>query len=157
MKKLFFWLIATMFLTLNLNAQRPSLSMNPCGVGQHAVLSYEFNTLRFHRASAGCQKRFSICSDGTWTIDCVDNSQKSKYNKEKNTALIVGEIDSDGKNITLHFPIGIIKLKGYVSEDFKDFGFDSDYYLTKNIIIIKGDYVPVFTEDEILVTMPLKL
>lgn len=158
MKKLIFSLIAMTLLSFNANAQKPSLAINPCEVGQHPVLSFEFNTIRFHRASTGCERRFSICSDGTWIIDCVNDSmsRKSEYNAGNNTALIVGEVSTDLKYITLHFPIEITRLAGYTPEDFNNFGFDEDYSLTKDFIISKGEYIPTFTADEILVKVNLK-
>ena len=157
MKKFFFGFLATVFLTLNVNAQRPNLSLTPCPVGQHAVLSFEFNTLRFHRASAGCETRFSICSDGEWIIDCLDNSHRlSNYNSNDNTVKVVGEVSTDGNYLTLHFPIELTRLSGYVSNDFIDFGFDNDYYLTKDFSIEKGDYTPTFTNDEIIVKVNIK-
>ncbi|MCF6132345.1 hypothetical protein [Flavobacterium wongokense] len=158
MKKKVFSLIALVMIVLNVNAQRPSLSMVACDPGQHAVLSFEFNALRFHRASTGCEKKFSICSDGTWTIYCVADSKRklSSFNSVKNSAIVIGEVSNDGNYVTLHFPIEITKLDGYQSGDFENFGFDSDYDLSKDFTIQKGNYIPTFTEDEILVKVNLK-
>ncbi|WP_264521710.1 hypothetical protein [Flavobacterium sp. N1994] len=158
MKNLLFSFFATTFLFLNANAQRPNLSNYHCGEGQHAVAYFDFDCLRLHRLSTNCTRRFSICSDGTWTVECVDNSRtsKSKYNALTKTATIVAEVSVDGKSATLHFPIEITKLKEYTAEDFKNFGFDADYSLSKDFFIIKGEYIPTFTNDEILVKVPLK-
>jgi hypothetical protein len=158
MKNLLFSFTATVFLLLNANAQRPNLALYTCEIGQHPVAYFDFDYLRFHRASTHCERRFSICSDGTWTVECVDNSRssKSKYNALTKTATIVAEVSVDGKSATLHFPIEITKLKEYTAEDFKNFGFDADYSLSKDFVIPKGEYIPTFTSDEILVKVPLK-
>ena len=158
MKKLFFGLAATVLLAVNANAQRPSLSSIKCDVGQHAVISFEFNCMKLHRASTGCERRFSICSDGDWLIDCVDNnlSKLSSFNPKDNKALVVGEVSVDGKSITLHFPIALKNASHFVADDFKNFGFDEDYTISEDLILSKGEYIPTFTKDEILVKVNLK-
>lgn len=158
MKKTIFGLIALVLFTLNANAQKPNLALVSCEVGQHAVISFEFNTIKLHRGSTDCKKRFSICFDGTWIVDCVPNSQSklSSYNEEKNTTFVVAEISQDGKTATLHFPIELKKLSQYKPEDFNNFGFDEDYRLSKDFVIAKGEYVPTFTKEEILVKANLK-
>ena len=158
MKKLVFGLIATVMITLNANAQRPNPALVPCEIGEHPVISFEFNTIKLHRASAGCKKRFSICSDGTWTVDCVPDSQSklSNYNDERDDVLVVAEISKDGKTATLHFPIELKKSLQFTTEDFKNFGFDENYSLTKDFVIEKGEYIPTFTKEEILVKVNLK-
>ncbi|WP_395063591.1 hypothetical protein [Flavobacterium sp.] len=159
MKKIIFGLIATVVLAFNVNAQRPNLSLTtPCPLGEHPVLSFEFNTIKLHRASTGCNKRFSICSDGEWLIDCVTDitHRSSSYNATNNTTLVIGDLSNDKKYLTLRFPIELTKLKEFSSEDFKVFGFDNDYILVDGLSIEKGDYIPTFTEKEILVKVKVK-
>ncbi|MDI1316268.1 hypothetical protein [Flavobacterium sp.] len=156
MKKLVFGLITTLFMSINANAQKPSLSDVVCGPGQHATISFEFNTLRFHRASAGCTRRFSICSDGEWIIECVDNRRLASYNPVKDSATVLVEISNDGNTALLRFPIEIKSLPHFKEEDFSNFGFDNDYKLTKDFVIAKGEYAPKFTDREITVTVNLR-
>src|SRR6478672_8483780 len=115
MKKLIFGLIAILFTTIHINAQKlPQL----CPFGQHPVFSYEFNCLRLHRASTHCTSKFSICSDGNWSMECVGNEKAklSNYDGEKGTAVVVAEIFSEAKTATLHFPIGIKSSPEFASE-----------------------------------------
>ena len=156
MKKIIFGLIA--FLMLNANAQRPSLSSVICDVGEHAVLTYNFNCFKLHRKSTTCTKRFSICSDGTWSIECVSNYLKklSNYDPKKDNVKVVIEISDDGKSAVLHFPIELKKSSHFISEDFENFGFDENYIINKDFTIAKGEYIPKLTNEEISVTVDLK-
>ena len=158
MKKLVFGLIATVIITLNANAQKPNLALVPCEIGEHPVLSFEFTTIRLHRFSTDCKKRFSICFDGVWIFDCAPNSRSklSNYIEERDLVLVVAEISEDGKTATLHFPIELKKSPEFTADDFKNFGFDENYSLTKDFVIEKGEYIPIFTKEEILVKVDLQ-
>jgi hypothetical protein len=127
----------------------------PCPMGTQPVLEYEFDCLRLHRASRGCRSGFGICSDGHWEIHCKEVAAGS-YIASSNRALVCGVISENQTEITLHFPIDIMRSPGFIISDFNKFGFDSDYTMYEGVTISAGEYTPSFTNSEILVTCRLR-
>ncbi|HSD13059.1 MAG TPA: hypothetical protein VLB74_00270, partial [Flavobacterium sp.] len=119
-------------------------------------LSYEFDGFKFHRASTGCASRFSICSDGHWTVTCINGSSKlSGYNSLTGKVLVTGVLSKDQESMTLHFPIETMTSPTFKEEDFETFGFDEDYKMYDGITIKAGEYVPTYTTEEIIVKVTL--
>lgn len=136
------------------NSKLPS--QEPCLVGTHPVLSYEFDGIRLHRASTGCESRFSICSDGHWEVNCIDDRDAlSKYNPNTDRVLVSGVLINNQENLELHFPIELMSSPTFETEDFETFGFDEDYKVYEGITIKAGEYIPTYKNDEIMVKVDL--
>ena len=132
------------------------LAQEPCPLGTHPVLSYEFDGIRLHRASADCERRFSICSGGHWEVNCVeDRYLLSRYDSKSDRALVSGVLKNNGQSLELHFPIGLISSPTFEIKDFETFGFDDDFKIYEGVTIKAGEYIPSYTKDEIIVEVAL--
>ncbi|MGQ2983579.1 hypothetical protein [Flavobacterium sp.] len=170
MKKLFaFFVLAAMFACTNdpndANNTTPVIEqtlelaarITECPEGQHMALVYEFNTLRLHRGSTGCTRRFSICSDGKWEWQCVDNEfgAAPALDNSLTQARVVFEVKRSGTGMKIRFPRGLTSAAGFVASDLADFGFDSNFDMGSGVVIAAGDYPLTYTSTEIQVDVTL--
>lgn len=144
-------------LTNKINAEDNIVLMrsgDPCPKGTTASLSYEFNTMRLHRASKNCEKGFGICSDGFWVIDCADEfgtliaqAPLGRSGKETQSRAF---IHSDKGNVNLYFPSELTEQEGFSPEDFEFFSVDEDWEITTDVLIKKGDYPLNYTSNGLI-------
>lgn len=125
-----------------------------CPDGMIAVVSYEFDTFRFHRPKKDCESGFWFCSDGKWVITCVENPNGRIHSGiTESTTTVAAIIDKSNKIVSFHFPIGLIGKDGNNLSDFETFNVDEEVPFG-DLTLIKGDYQSTFTNDEIIINVP---
>ena len=128
----------------------------PCPPGMLAVISYEFDTFRFHRPKKNCESGFFFCSDGDWVINCVENPKGRLYSgMTETTTTVAGIIDRENSLISFHFPIELINKEGNTQSDFEIFNVDEDLSFG-DLTLVKGNYPSTFTNNEIIINVPAK-
>lgn len=125
-----------------------------CPDGMIPVISYEFDTFRFHRPKKDCKSGFWFCSDGKWVITCVENPNGKIHSGITDSSTTVAAIiDKNNKIVSFHFPIGLIGKDGNTLSDFETFNVDEEVPFG-NLTLIKGAYSSIFTTDEIIINVP---
>ncbi len=131
------------------------LAAGPCPKGTFEVWSYEFESFHFHRPVKNCESGFWFCTKGGgWTVDCVTNPN-AKSQITNNGTLVLAVVDREKEIISFHFPIELIGKDGNKFSDFETFNVDEELKFG-DLTLIKGDYPSTFTNDEIIINVPVK-
>lgn len=131
------------------------LTAGPCPEGTFAVWSYEFESFHFHRPVKNCESGFWFCTKGgEWTLEYVTNPN-AKSQITNNGTLVLASADRKNKLIRFHFPIELIGKDGNTQSDFETFNVDEELTFG-DLTLVKGDYPPTFTNDEIIISVPVK-
>ncbi|MCO6174539.1 hypothetical protein NHF50_05735 [Flavobacterium sp. NRK F10] len=129
----------------------------PCPDGMVAVLSYEFDSFHFHRPKKNCESGFWFCTKGgEWVVNCVSNPKGKIYSSiSETTTTVAAIIDRENESISFHFPIELINKNGNTINDFETFNVDEELEFG-DVTLIIGDYPSTFTNDEIIIDVPVK-
>ena len=127
---------------------------SPCPEGTTGSLSYEFDTMRLHRASRNCERGFGICSDGFWTIDCEDEDgmliAQAPLGLSNGKTQGKAFIHPTEKTLNLYFPGELTSDENFTAEDFLSFGVEKDWEISKDIIVKEGDYTLDYTPNGLI-------
>jgi len=131
-----------------------------CPFGQHEVLTFDIETINFHKPRTNCTSGFGFCVKGTWDIICV-NDRQTYYSAitPDGIAHIWAQVLRGGL-LEIHFPIELVNTPGYTIDDLSNFSVDEEWDINPEpnnpLIMEVGQYKTSFTEHEIIVIVPIK-
>jgi len=132
-----------------------------CPIGQHPTLEWDIDKLNFHRGrSVNCSSGFGLCIKLRFTPKCVnDRTRYYSAITPDGIAHIWAQVLRGGL-IEIHFPIELVNTPGYTIDDLSNFAIDEEWDAspdTNNPLIMEvGEYKSTFTQDEIIVIVPIK-